>query len=203
MQESIRLPRNLILLRDLVLTIKNGSYIGGRLVAPRSLVAKNEAIEHTGFKLSRAHGIRPTIKTIHPIEPPTDYEVMERQRKAREAQGLFAILCRKYPGFVEFDQAGYRDDPMSFDNLQMSIAHYVTLGYYGGVVYNHGHLERDDETWKTEGLIHLFLGDEGTKKDDLLDPPRITFHSPADVDSEAFFQAPLEYARKIEVPETV
>jgi hypothetical protein len=100
------------------------AWVDGCLWAPPELVASKEAIEDTGFSLSRFHTIHPTIRGKDVF--------IEGQGWTKTNPNLMAILVeRKLPGFIVFEEAGYQEPLITMElSKQIAIA-YVRKNYGG------------------------------------------------------------------------
>ncbi|MBX4188337.1 MAG: hypothetical protein KW793_04365 [Candidatus Doudnabacteria bacterium] len=147
------IPMGLVEVVDL---IKHGSHISGYMEAPGDLIVSREAVGHTGFVLSRFHSIHSIVKTSHP-EGENAFDHSEERRR-REQEGLIGVVIhQKRPGFLEFDLAGFDNQPLPFDQLQEVVRHYIELGYRGTLHYQFGYVRRD-EYWVSHARAEFWFG---------------------------------------------
>lgn len=101
------------------------AWVDGALWAPKELVSSGQAIEDTGFELSRFHTIHPTIVG--------GYSETNRQRVK---PNLFAIIVeQKLPGFIFFDEAGYQEHLVTMDLSKQVATAYVLKGFGGHLTF--------------------------------------------------------------------
>lgn len=183
------------LILELASLISDGNIISGAIEAPTGLLEAGLAIGHTGFKFSQNQEMHNPISTKH------DRSVRESsERRRREYEGFVAILMEgKKPGFVDFDEAGWRDG-FNFNQLQMITSHYLGLCYRGILHYYKGGLDRDQESFKINSTINLIL--DGLRGQPPHRHPRlIGLVADAALDEDTFTKPVLEFCRELKLQE--
>ncbi len=125
-QFFFEIPNDVEIMAKLVLAVpSNWSWIDGILVAPDELIASGKAIADTGIGIMRFHSISPTIRGRYNPKTGGEYD-----------PDLYGILVdQKLPGFVRFDEAGFRTSLPSVSLAQKIAVGYLRKGYCGHLTF--------------------------------------------------------------------
>jgi len=96
------------------------SWLDGGLSAPQSLVDSGQVAAGMGYAIQRFHSIRPTI--VDSLNPGYHSE------QVLDLYGLIAE--RRFPEFIQFDEAGY-SKPITLELAKSIAIAYIRLGYLG------------------------------------------------------------------------
>jgi hypothetical protein len=163
--ETINLPKDPILLRDMVLAIQGGNIIQGRLEAPPSLLADGEVAEMVGYRVCDDFAEPVQVRAEHPLDPTKGNVVNDVERfKRNQAASLALYVFKKEADFIDFRKTEANPHPPLFDQLVPFAARYIARGYQGNLSFIKGRMIR--ETWTMVAAMHFLFGGVNQRRED-------------------------------------